>query len=92
MFGIKKGKSRIFDQMGHRQANTSWQKGKTKLHSVPRGKANDYERSFKERSEMLRKCRYVIYHHYFRCYLWLHVLMYTLFQKGGQLTMLLFAC
>ena len=84
MFGIKKGKSRIFDQMGHRQANTSWQKGKRKLHSVPRGKANDYERSFKERSEMLRKCRYVIYHHYFRCYVWLHVLIYTLFQKGGQ--------
>ena len=27
MFGIKKGKSRIFDQMGHRPANTSWQKG-----------------------------------------------------------------
>ena len=50
MFGIKKGKSRIFDQMGHRRANTSWQKGKTKLHSVPGGKANDYERSFKEHS------------------------------------------
>ena len=46
----KKRKSAIFDQMGHRQANTSRQKRKTKLHSVPRGKADDYERSFKEHS------------------------------------------
>jgi len=30
----KKGKSAIFDQMGHRQANRSRQKRKTKLHSV----------------------------------------------------------
>ena len=30
----KKGKQTIFNQMGHRQANTSWQKRKTKLHSV----------------------------------------------------------
>ena len=43
----RKGTSTIFDQMGHRQANTSWQKRKTKLHSVPRGKPNDYEKSFK---------------------------------------------
>ena len=50
MFGIRKGKSTIFDQMDHRQANTSWQKRKMKLRSVPRGKANDYERSFKEHS------------------------------------------
>ena len=42
----KKGKSTIFDQMGHRQANTSRQKRKTKLHSVPRGKADDHERPF----------------------------------------------
>ena len=46
----KKRKPTIFDQMGHRQANTSRQKRKTKLYSVPRGKANDYERSFKELS------------------------------------------
>ena len=32
--------------MDHLQANTSRRKLKTKLHSVPRGKANDYERSF----------------------------------------------
>ena len=50
MFGIKKGKSTVFDQMGHRQANASRQKQKTKLHSVPRRKDNDYERSFKEHS------------------------------------------
>ena len=43
-------KSAIFDQMGHRQATTSRQKRKTKLHSVPRGKADDHERSFKEHS------------------------------------------
>ena len=38
----KKLKSTIFDQMGHRQGNTSRRKRETKLHSVPRGKANDY--------------------------------------------------
>ena len=43
-------KSAIFDQMGHRQATTSRQKRQTKLHSVPRGKADDHERSFKEHS------------------------------------------
>ena len=32
--------------MDHRQANTSRQKLKTKLHSVPQEKAYDYERSF----------------------------------------------
>ena len=42
--------TRIFDQMGHRQKNTSRQKRKTKLHSVPRGKDDDYVRSFKEYS------------------------------------------
>ena len=46
----KKRKSTIFDQMGHRQANASRQKRKTNLHSVPRGKPNDYESSFKEHS------------------------------------------
>ena len=46
----KKRKSAIFDQMGHRQAFTSRQKRKTKLHSVPGGKADDHERSFKEHS------------------------------------------
>ena len=40
----KKKTLAIFDQMGHRQANTSQQKQKTKLHSVPRGKADDHER------------------------------------------------
>ena len=48
-WNLKKGKPAIFDQMGHRQATTSRQKRKTKLHSVPRGKA-DHERSFKEHS------------------------------------------
>ena len=46
----KKRNSASFDQMGHRQATTSRQKRKTKLHSVPRGKADDHERSFKEHS------------------------------------------
>ena len=60
-----KRKSSIFDQMGHRQANTRRQKRKTKLYSVPRGKADDHERSFKEhffnkRSETFSKCRHVI--------------------------------
>ena len=50
MFGIRKRKSTTFDQMDHCQANTSGQKQKTKLHSVPRGKANDYKRSFIEHS------------------------------------------
>ena len=49
-FFLKKRKSAIFVQMGHRQATTSRQKRKTKLHSVPRGKADDHERSFKEHS------------------------------------------
>ena len=34
--------------MGLREAKTSQQIRKTKLQSVPRGKADDYERSFKE--------------------------------------------
>ena len=46
----RKGKSTIFDQMGHRQANTSRQKRKTKLRSVHRGKANHHEGAFKEHS------------------------------------------
>ena len=47
----KKGKSTIYGQLGHRQANTSRQKRKTKMHSMPKEKSNDYERSsFKEHS------------------------------------------
>ena len=46
----KKGKSATVNQMGHHETNTSWQKQKTKLYSMPRGKAGDYERSFKEDS------------------------------------------
>ena len=41
----RKGKSTNFDQIGHRQANTSWQKRKTKLRSVHRGKVNHHEES-----------------------------------------------
>ena len=37
--------------MGHRQTNTCRQKRKTKLHSVPRRKADDYEGPFKEQNE-----------------------------------------
>jgi len=44
------GKPTIFDQIGHCQANISWQQQKTKLQSVPRGKADNYERSCKEHS------------------------------------------
>ena len=40
----KKQKLSIFDQMAHRQTNSSRQKLKKKLQTVPRGKANDYER------------------------------------------------
>ena len=47
----KKRKPAIFDQMGHRQANTSRKKRKTKLRSVPRGEADDHERPFKEHSQ-----------------------------------------
>jgi len=47
----KKRKTTIFDQMGHRQANTNRKKRKTKLRSVPRGEANDHERPFKEHSQ-----------------------------------------
>ena len=46
----RKGKSTNFDKIGHRQANTSKQKRKTKLRSVHRGKANQHEESFKEHS------------------------------------------
>ena len=46
----RKGKSTIFNQMGHRQANTSRQKRKTKLRSVHREKANHHEGSLKEHS------------------------------------------
>ena len=46
----KKGKPAIFHQMGHRQANTSRMKRKTKLRSVPRREADDHERPFKEHS------------------------------------------
>ena len=60
----QKRKSVIFDHMGHRQANTSRQKRKTKLHSVPRGKADDQKGRSKNilnrRSEMFSKCRHVI--------------------------------
>ena len=47
----KKRKPAIFDQMDHRQTNTSQKKRKTKLRSVPRGEADDHERPFKERSQ-----------------------------------------
>ena len=47
----KRRKPSIFDQMGHRQANTSRKKRKTKLGSVPKGKADDHERPFKEHSQ-----------------------------------------
>ena len=50
VWNLKKGKSTIFDQMGHRQTYTCRQKRKTKLHSVPRRKADDYEGPFKEHS------------------------------------------
>ena len=50
VWNLKKGKSTIFDQMGHHQTSSSRQKRKMKQHSEPRGKANDYERSFKEHS------------------------------------------
>ena len=43
---FKKGKPAIFDQMGHRQTNTSRQERAMKLHSVARGKADDHERPF----------------------------------------------
>ena len=46
----KKGKPTTFDQMVHRQANTSRQKRKTKPQCVPTEKANDYERSFNDHS------------------------------------------
>ena len=44
----KKEKLALFNQMGHHQTNTSRKKWKTKMHSVPRGEANDYERPLKE--------------------------------------------
>ena len=51
VWNLRKRKSAIFDQMNHRQANTNRQKRKTKLHSVPRGKADDHERPFEEHSQ-----------------------------------------
>ena len=50
----KKRKPAIFDQMDHRQANTSRKKWKMKLRSVPRGEADDHERPFKEYSQLLQ--------------------------------------
>ena len=64
VWNLKKKKPAIFDQMGHRQANTSQKKRKTKLRPVPRGEADDHERPskniLKRRSEMFTKCRHVI--------------------------------
>ena len=51
VWNLKKRKPAIFDQMGHRQANTSRKKRKMKLRSVPRGEADDHERPFKEHSQ-----------------------------------------
>ena len=59
MFGIRKGKSTIFDQMGHRQAN-----GKRNCTLCLEEKLMIMKGRLKNipnrRSEMLSKCRYEI--------------------------------
>ena len=49
MFGIRKGKSTIFDQIDHRQANTSGRNGERNCTLCLEEKLMiDYERSFIE--------------------------------------------
>ena len=76
-FGIKKRKSRIFDQMGHRQAH-----GKRNctlcLEEKLMIKKDRSKNILNRRFEMLSKCRFVIYHHYFTSYLWLCVLIHLI--------------